>query len=108
MPALSFGMLCSTYAKAAAAGPGGFNFASRRARRLVAFALHALAQQLATTAHRLCPLAGTAPRGLLVIAAQLHLREQAFALHFFLQAAQSLIDIVVTDENLHEQPTPLN
>jgi hypothetical protein len=35
------------------------------------------------------------------MAAQLHLTEDAFALHFFLQRAQRLIDIVVTNENLH-------
>jgi hypothetical protein len=36
------------------------------------------------------------------MAAQLHLAENAFALHLFLQRFQSLIDIVVANENLHE------
>jgi len=33
--------------------------------------------------------------------AQLHLAEDAFALHLLLQDLESLVDIVVTDENLH-------
>ncbi|BDV33629.1 hypothetical protein SS37A_11580 [Methylocystis iwaonis] len=36
------------------------------------------------------------------MAAQLHLAEDAFALHLLLQRLQSLIDIVVANENLHE------
>jgi len=33
--------------------------------------------------------------------AQLHLAEDAFALHLLLQRPEGLVDIVVTDENLH-------
>ena len=33
--------------------------------------------------------------------AELHLAEKAFALHLLLQRPEGLIDIVVTDENLH-------
>jgi len=33
--------------------------------------------------------------------AELHLAEEAFALHFLLQRPEGLVDIVVTDENLH-------
>jgi len=33
--------------------------------------------------------------------AELHLAEQAFALHLLLQRPEGLIDIVVADENLH-------
>ena len=32
---------------------------------------------------------------------ELHLAEEAFALHFLLQCLEGLVDIVVTDENLH-------
>src|SRR5262249_16618824 len=32
---------------------------------------------------------------------ELHLAEEAFALHLFLQRPEGLVDIVVTDENLH-------
>src|SRR6185312_14095763 len=108
MPALSFGISESPgNAKTAAARPGGFDSASRRAGRLVALALHALAQQLAIAADRFRLLARAALGGLLVIAAQLHLPEHAFALHLFLKDPKRLIDVVVTDENLHERPTPL-
>ncbi len=33
--------------------------------------------------------------------AQLHLAEETFALHLLLQRPEGLVDIVVTDENLH-------
>jgi hypothetical protein len=33
--------------------------------------------------------------------AELHLAEDAFALHLLLQHPEGLVDIVVTDENLH-------
>jgi hypothetical protein len=33
--------------------------------------------------------------------AELHLAKEAFALHLFLQGPEGLIDIVVSDENLH-------
>ena len=36
------------------------------------------------------------------MAAKLHLAEDALALHFFLERLQGLIDIVVTDDDLHE------
>jgi hypothetical protein len=32
---------------------------------------------------------------------ELHFSEEALALHFSLQRLESLVDIVVTDENLH-------
>jgi hypothetical protein len=35
------------------------------------------------------------------MAAKLHLAENALALHLFLQRLESLVDVVVTDENLH-------
>ncbi len=67
----------------------------------VALALHALAQELAIAAHRFGPLAGTALRGFLIAAPQFHLPEHTLALHLFLQGPESLIDIVVADEDLH-------
>ena len=33
--------------------------------------------------------------------AELHFAEKAFALHLLLQRPEGLVDIVVTDENLH-------
>lgn len=74
---------------------------STEGEALVALALHALAHQLAGPADCFGALAGAALGGLLVIAAQLHLAEDAFALHFLLQDAQRLIDVVFTNENLH-------
>jgi hypothetical protein len=35
------------------------------------------------------------------MAAKLHLAEDALALHLFLKRLEGLIDIIVTDENLH-------
>ena len=35
------------------------------------------------------------------MAAKLHLAENTLALHLFLQRLEGLIDVVVTDENLH-------
>jgi hypothetical protein len=35
------------------------------------------------------------------VAAELHLAEQAFALHLLLQRPEGLVDIVVANENLH-------
>ena len=35
------------------------------------------------------------------MAAELYLAEDALALHFLLQYSEGLVDIVVTDENLH-------
>src|SRR5471032_1218699 len=75
---------------------------SRSGRRgLVALALHALAHQLARAADGFGALAGAALGGLLVVATELHLAEDTFALHLLLQNAQRLIDIVFADENLH-------
>jgi hypothetical protein len=35
------------------------------------------------------------------MAAELHLAENALALHLLLQRLEGLVDVVVTDENLH-------
>jgi hypothetical protein len=45
-------------------------------------------------------------RGFLVIAAELHFSEYPFALHFFLQGAERLVDIVVANEDLHGGSSP--
>jgi hypothetical protein len=74
------------------------------ARGSEALAFHALAQQLAVPAHRLGFLAGAALGRFFEGAAELHFAEDALPLHFFLQDAKRLIDIVVTDDDLHETP----
>jgi len=70
-------------------------------RRKQAFALHFLAGQLACAADGLGLLTSALFRRLLVMATQFHFAEDTFALHFLFQRFQRLIDIVVTDENLH-------
>ena len=45
-------------------------------------------------------------RGFLVIAAELHFSEYPFALHFFLQGSESLINIIITNEDLHGGLSP--
>ena len=64
---------------------------------LVPITLALFAFHFAETAHSLGLFAGLLLRGLLIILAQLHLAEQAFALHFLLEDAQRLIDVVILD-----------
>src|SRR5690606_2893961 len=64
-------------------------------------ALGALARQLAGAANGLGLLAGALLGRLLIMSAHLHLAENAFALHLFLERAKRLVNIVVTDEYLH-------
>ena len=71
-----------------------------RLRWQQAFALQLLAGQLAGATHRLSLLAGLLFRRLFEMTAEFHLAENAFALQLFLQRFESLIDIVVADENL--------
>src|ERR1043166_1326930 len=76
------------------------------ARRLLggtgqdAFALQALALQLAIAANGLRPLACPLLARLFVMAPQLHLAEDAFPLHLLLQRLQRLVDVVVANDNL--------
>src|SRR5262245_14304640 len=66
-----------------------------------AFALHALARELARPADRFRLLARLLFGGFFVMAAKLHFAEDALALHLLLQRLERLVDVVVTDENLH-------
>ena len=63
-----------------------------------------LARELARPANGFGFLAVAALRRLLVEAPLLHLAKDAFALHFLLQDAERLVDVVVTDENLQWIP----
>src|SRR6185312_7734484 len=72
-----------------------------RLHRQQAFALHLLAGELAGPADRLGLLARLFLGRLLVMTAQLHLAENALALHLLLERLESLVDIVVANENLH-------
>lgn len=67
-----------------------------------AFALQALADQLAGPAHGFRLLAGALLRRLFIILATLHFAESAFPLHLLLQRAQRLFDVVFADNYLDD------
>src|SRR3984957_15756994 len=71
-----------------------------RLHRQQALALQLLAGELAGAAHRLGLFAGLLLGGFFVVTAELHLAENALALHL-LQRLEGLIDIVIANENLH-------
>src|SRR4029079_14439550 len=64
------------------------------------FALQPLAGELARTANGCSLFARLLLGGFFVMAAELHLAENALALHLLLERLEGLIDIVVADENL--------
>ena len=70
-------------------------------RALKTLALQALALQLARPTNRLCGFTRATLGRLLEVAAQLHLAKDTLTLHLLLECLERLIDIVVTDENLH-------
>jgi len=72
-----------------------------RLHREKAFALQFLASELAGAADGFRLLARLLFGGLLVVATQLHFAENALALHLLLQRLESLIDVIVANENLH-------
>src|SRR5262249_39784939 len=87
--------------------PRGRPFGHRNRQILLAreqaFALRALALQLAIAADGLRALAGPLLARLLVVASQLHLAEDAFTLHLLFQRLQRLVDIVVANDDLQRQ-----
>ncbi|MEA2757832.1 MAG: hypothetical protein QOH65_445 [Methylobacteriaceae bacterium] len=80
---------------------GGAEQGRLRLHRQQPLALHLLAGELAGAADGFGPFACTLLGGLLVVTAQLHLPEDALALHLLFERLEGLIDIVVADENLH-------
>ncbi|OJY31809.1 MAG: hypothetical protein BGP11_09510 [Rhodobacterales bacterium 65-51] len=60
-----------------------------------------LARELARTADRFGLLTGFLDRRLLEMLLELHFAEHAFALELFLQGAERLFDVVVTNADLH-------
>src|SRR5689334_6799117 len=68
-----------------------------------AFALQALALQLAIAADGFRPLARPFLARLLVMTPELHLAEDAFALHLLFQRLQRLVDIVVANDDLQRR-----
>ena len=71
-----------------------------------AFALRLLARELPCPADGLGLLAGALLRRLFVIVTELHLAEDAFALHLLLQRPEGLIDIVIANDDLHARHSP--
>jgi hypothetical protein len=69
--------------------------------RQQALALQLFASELAGSADGLCLFPDFPLRGFFVMAAEFHLAKDALALHLLLKHLESLVDIVVTDENLH-------
>src|SRR5262245_12961624 len=81
---------------------------ARLCRRLAgqqALALGALARQLARAAHGLGLLAHALLGGFLVVVPELHLPENALALHLLLERLEGLIDVVIA--NLNQQAVVL-
>jgi hypothetical protein len=78
-------------------------FRKKKAALCAAFALHALADKLARAANRFRLLAGALFGWLFVEFPPFHLAECAFALHFLLQRAKSLLDIIVADNDLNQR-----
>src|SRR5580658_6807661 len=66
-----------------------------------ALALQLLAGKFPRPTHRLGLFSRPFFRRLLVMAPELHLAENALALHLLLERLEGLIDIIVADENLH-------
>src|SRR6476661_1849965 len=77
-----------------------------RLGRNEAFALSLLAGELTGAANGLGLLAGALLGRLFVVIAELHLAEDAFALHLFLQRSQRLIHIVIANDDLHARHSP--
>ena len=74
---------------------------SGRPKVLVTLALQAFAHKLAMPASRLGLLTCPTLRRLLVVPTKLHLTKDTLALHLLLESAQSLINIIVADGNVH-------
>src|SRR5215475_4426463 len=66
-----------------------------------AFALHLLARELAGPADRFRLFPRLLFRWFFVMSAELHLAENALALHLLFERLQGLVDVVVANENLH-------
>src|SRR5580765_8042722 len=103
--------------RATASPPGRFRRNAARLRRWPcacrrlgarrAFALGALALELAGAADRGGALAGPLFRRLFVMTAQLHLAVDALALQLLLERAQRLLDVIVANDDLHRKPVTI-
>ena len=68
---------------------------------LKAFSFQALHLQLTRPANGFGFFAGAALGGLFIGSAELHFTKNALSLHFFLQCLEGLIDIIITNNDLH-------
>lgn len=82
-------------------GGGRINCGETVERLLEAFTLQALALKLASPANGLGLLTGTAFGRLFIRAPEFHFPKDAFTLHLLLQNLQGLVDIVITNGDLH-------
>jgi hypothetical protein len=80
----------------------------RDLRRTPAWASSAAGLRAAASADGFGLLAGLLLGRLLVVAAELHLAENALALHLLLERLESLVDIVIANENLHAASSSVN
>src|SRR5581483_8384934 len=87
-------------AAAMTAAAAGFRH-GLRLHREETLALQFLARELPGAANGFRLLARFFLGGFFVVATQLHLAEDALALHFLLERLESLIDVIVANENLH-------
>src|SRR5215472_6084813 len=72
-----------------------------RFHRQQTLALQLLAGEFTGATDGFCLLPDSPLGRLFIMAAELHLAEETFALHLLLQSLEGLVDIVVTDKNLH-------
>lgn len=65
-----------------------------------------LTRELARAAFGFGGLADAYFRRLFIMPAHLHLAEKAFALHLFLQHAERLVDVIITDNDFYQKNVP--
>ena len=70
-----------------------------------ALALGALARELAGAAHRFGAFTRTLFGRLFIMVAALHFAESAFPLHLLFERLQRLVDVVIANENLYQDPS---
>tara|TARA_R100000656_G_scaffold123789_1_gene100758 strand:- start:224 stop:532 length:309 start_codon:yes stop_codon:yes gene_type:complete len=76
--------------------------------RQATFALCALARQLTGAANSFCFFASAFHRWFLEVTPKFHFAEDTFTLHFLLQRFESLINVIVANEYLHELSLPFS
>src|SRR5262249_20223151 len=88
-------------ARSARAAASSLTWVHRRLHRQQTLALQLFSGELAGATDGFCLLPDSPLGRLFIVAAELHLAEETFALHLLLQRLEGLLDIIVTDKNLH-------